>query len=213
MVANHFDNNKDLYCNFVVEAISSGNQYNADTEAPNEEDQLIASVTVPELRTQLMWDKYVRRVRSGGWGDNIMIAALCSMFSITINVLSVTSQYSNTVAMTPMSGVSYNEINIGLVMQYHFVALVKSTATSSVDTNEMCDDICSQQTEINSESVVCDKDSAETTLDDAVIEEGDEHTQNITGGPSASMLSLENPEAIVCIAPCEGEKPMCIHRA
>ena len=75
----------------------------------------------------------------------------------------------------------------------------------------MCDDICSQQTEINSESVVCDKNSAETTLDDAVIEEGDEHTQNITGGPSASILSLENPEATVCIAPCEGEKPMCIH--
>ena len=90
----------------------------------------------------------------GAWGDNIVIADLCNMFNITINVLSVTSQYSNTVAMTPMSSVSHNEINSGNVMQYHFVAVGKSIAIFSVDTNEMCDDICSQQTETNSESVV-----------------------------------------------------------
>ena len=154
-----------------------------------------------------MWNKYVRRVRSGAWGDNIVIAALCNMFSITINVLSVTNQYTNTVIMTPMSGVSRNEINIGLVMQYHFVALVPQTTdteTTSVNMNETSNDSCSQQTESNSKSAVCD-------IDDAVIEEGDEHSRNITGGPSASILSVENPEAIVCVAPCEGEKPMCIH--
>ena len=48
-------------------------------------------------------------------------------------------------------------------------------------------------------NLLCDKDSAETTLDDAVFEEGDEHTQNIPGGPSARMLSLENPEATVVL--------------
>ena len=42
-------------------------------------------------------------------------------------------------------------------------------------------------------------------------EEGDEHSRNITDGPSASIiLSVGNSEAIVCVAPCEGEKPMCI---
>ena len=115
-----------------------------------------------------MWNKYVRRVRSGAWGDNIVIAALCNMFSITINVLSVTNQYTNTVIMTPMSGVSRNEINIGLVMQYHFVALVPQTTdteTTSVNMNETSNDSCSQQTESNSKSAVCD-------IDDAVIEEG-----------------------------------------
>ena len=212
MVAYHLDSHNELYCDFVVEATASDNRYNADTEAPNVEDELIACVTDPELRTQLMWNKYIRRVRSGAWGDNIVIAALCNMFSITINVLSVSSQYTNTVAMTPISGVSHNEIYIGLVMQYHFVALVQQatdTETTSVNMGETSDDSCSQQTTSNSNSVVCG--DTETSLDDAVIEKGDEHTRSITGGPSASMLSVENPEAIVCVAPCEGEKPMSIY--
>ena len=48
------------------------------------------------------------------------------------------------------------------------------------------------------------------TIDDVVFEEGDEHTRQITDGPQASMMSVENPEATVCVAPAEGKKPRFI---
>ena len=42
---------------------------------------------------------------------------------------------------------------------------------------------------------------AEETLDDATIEEGDEHRRQISGAPMASMMCVENPESsieIIC---------------
>ena len=49
-------------------------------------------------------------------------------------------------------------------------------------------------------------------LSDHIIAEGDEHHRQINGGqPSASVLSIENIEtenAIMAIAPAEGEKPL-----
>ena len=56
-----------------------------------------------------------------------------------------------------------------------------------------------------------DTEALEDTLDDNIVEEGDEHTKQITGGPQASMLNVENPEAlkyIICVAPAEGQKPL-----
>ncbi len=50
-------------------------------------------------------------------------------------------------------------------------------------------------------------------FEDDAMEEGDEHTRQITGGPLASMMTIENPEAfneIVCVAPAEGQKPLYI---
>ena len=32
----------------------------------------------------------------------------------------------------------------------------------------------------------------------------------ITGGPQASMMSLEHPEAIISVAPAEGQRPLLI---
>ena len=44
-------------------------------------------------------------------------------------------------------------------------------------------------------------DSGNEELDDATIAEGDDHRLEITGGTHASMLTLENPDQIVSIAP------------
>ena len=51
------------------------------------------------------------------------------------------------------------------------------------------------------------------SLDDATIEEGDEHRSQISGAPMASMMCVDNPETsreIICVAPAEGEKPLTI---
>ena len=52
--------------------------------------------------------------------------------------------------------------------------------------------------------------TTESPLDDATIEQGDHHTMQITGGPQASMMSLEHSEAIISVAPAEGQKPLFI---
>ena len=41
--------------------------------------------------------------------------------------------------------------------------------------------------------------------------QGDEHTIQITGGPTASTMSLEHPEAIISVAPAEGQRPLFIN--
>ncbi len=53
-------------------------------------------------------------------------------------------------------------------------------------------------------------DSGNEELDDATIAEGDNHRLEITGGTHASVLTLENPDQIVSIAPAEGQKPLFI---
>ena len=50
-------------------------------------------------------------------------------------------------------------------------------------------------------------------IDDATVEEGDEHTRQITGAPQASIIYVENPEVfqeIICVAPAEGQTPLNI---
>ena len=45
------------------------------------------------------------------------------------------------------------------------------------------------------------------------MQEGDEYNRQITGGPSESFMSLENPEAdgqIYSVAPAEGQKSLSI---
>ena len=56
-------------------------------------------------------------------------------------------------------------------------------------------------------------DETTTPLDDNAIEEGDEHSIQITSGLLASMMSIENPETfneIVCVAPAKGQRPLSI---
>ena len=58
-----------------------------------------------------------------------------------------------------------------------------------------------------------DSEPSEFTIDDHVVEEGDEHNRQITGGPIASVMTIENPEALAektCLAPGEGQKPLYI---
>ena len=93
-------------------------------------------------------------------------------------------------------------------MQYHYVGLDKlpicgaSVQQSGESTTSM-----SEQPSTNSENTPV----ADESLDDAAIEEGDEHRRQISGAPMASMMCVENPESsreIICVAPAEGEKPL-----
>ena len=184
-----------FYCNFVAQPIASDNAYNADTEAPTDQDAYIDSVQDPEQQMQLRWQKYKYGVRNGAWGDHVTLQAIANEFNVAINVLS--SEHSDITHIVPNSENILHEIYIGLILQYHYVGLDKLTILDNLENS----------------SDSAPTDNTNDPLNDDVIAEGDEHIRQITGGPQASMVSLENPEAfgqIVSVAPAEGQKPLSI---
>ena len=88
------------------------------------------------------------------------------MLNVTVHVLS-----SGNPTLTPVTNPSQNNVYIGSVLQYHFVGLDKLPVPN--DTNESSDA------------------ASGDNLDDATIEEGDQHTRQITGGPRGSMLTIQ----------------------
>ena len=110
---------------FVTPPIASKSVLNRDTEAPNAVDASIFSVADPDTRSQLGYARYVDKVRSGAWGDHVVIAAIADMFHVTINAVHARQSCSTVSVTSPVDDKSNYEINIGLVMQYHFVGLNK----------------------------------------------------------------------------------------
>ncbi len=250
-VGTYLEEHKDTYMPFVASPISSESVLNCDTEIPNIVDASISSVADPDIRSALVYARYVDRVRSGSWGDHVVVAAIANMFHVTINVVQAT-QSGCTLSITgPVNDTSNCEINLGLIMQYHFVGLDKqvmhidnnsinhctcipSNQSSShicnsdsvsmshgeqVNQHSVCDMITndvpttSDSSDINNACFPNDIDHTAQTFEDSAMEEGDEHTRQITGGPLASVMSVENPETfneVVCVAPAEGQKPMSI---
>jgi hypothetical protein len=123
MVANHLEANAPLYHDFLCKPVpSEDGSYSADTAQPTPEDQYINSVPDPQLQTQLRWQKYVRCLRQGAWGDHVTLQAIADMLSVKINVLSSNHPMFS---VTPGSCSAECEIFVGLIMQYHYVGLEK----------------------------------------------------------------------------------------
>ena len=70
---------------FLCQPVVSHNVYNADTEPPTAEDESINSISDSNL---LSWEKYLRCLRKGAWGDHIALQGIVDMLSIKINALS-----------------------------------------------------------------------------------------------------------------------------
>ena len=65
-----------------------GSAFNADTEAPTEEDEFISSTEDPELQQQLRWLRYLGRLNVGAWEDDIAVQGLADMLHVDIHVIS-----------------------------------------------------------------------------------------------------------------------------
>ena len=129
------------------------------------------------------------------WEDHVVISALANMFSVTINL-----SYCAVVTTQPPPPHSLQAVlvpqkcTLSLIMQYHFVGLDKQNSTdlqvpvTPRNRSHVVKNLYSQNTSYDSLS------SLDTPLDDVTIEQGDEHTRNITGGPLASIMSVENSE-------------------
>ena len=207
MVATHLQEHSDIYMSFVTSPIASDSPCNHDTAAPDDMDVCISSIPNQNISSFLAWERYLERITSGSWGDHVVIAALANIFNVTINVAHARQHTYTVVTTSPLDSQATCEVNLGLLMQHHYVGLDKLNPeqiamSSQEDINRIRDSI-NEQTDTNDY----------LTLDDAAIKEGDEHTRQIIGNPLASMMFIENPEAfaeVVCLAPAEGQKPLSI---
>ena len=188
MVANYLQNHSSTYSHFVSQPVYSDNAYDADTGPPSVVDEFISSITDPELRSELTCEQYITRLRNGAWGDHITIQVIADIFGVTINVLSTSS--GSIIPVVPRDSIAHCELYIGLMMQYHYVALDRIADQTPPATNTSTID--------------------RSVIDDSVFDEGDQHAREITIGPQASMMTVENPESIVSVAPAEGQKPLSI---
>ena len=187
MVADYLSEHADIYSAFVHQPVNSSDGMSADNEPLDDEDVYIESLSDPVVQHELRWQKYLRRLRQGAWGDNIAIAAMCDLFDVIINVFWARQAGTSIVTLTDGKHV----LNIGLILQVHFVGLDKLNSADKVKTSESSDD-------------------ATVELDDETIAQGDEARLEIIGCTHASKLTAENPEQIVNIAPAEGQKPLFI---
>lgn len=106
------------------------------------------------------------------------------------------------------------------VLDKHPVCGVQSTVDVQSNTSDHTDNAVDVQsnTSGNTDNVTdvlsgTSGNTEDELLDDATIEEGDEHRRQISGAPMASMMCVENPEStrnVICVAPAEGEKPLNI---
>ncbi len=129
MVASYLEDHSNFYMNFTVVS-------DPDNEPPNDEDAQIASLSDPETTTRLCWENYLGRLRNDAWGDHLVISALSDMFSVTINVHHANEQTCTVVVRTPTNSVSTSEVNIGLILQYHFVGLDRLNSVSPQTSSE-----------------------------------------------------------------------------
>ena len=188
-VCQHLSCFGEFYSDFVHQPVASSDEYNADNEPPNEEDAYIESITDTVVQQKLPYQKYVKRLSEGAWGDSIAISAMCNMFDVNIRVFCANAAGTSIAVNTPINDVCKQSLSLGLIMQYHFVGLDNMDNIAATSAQRVCiDEEC----------------------DDETISAGDQHRLEITGGTHASMMSLENPDQIVSIAPAEGQKPLFI---
>ena len=108
-------------------------------------------------------------MKNGAWGDHITMQAISDMFSVIINVLS--SQYSM-YSVTPSNNSAAKEVFVGLILQYHYVGLDKIPEQPVQPEPVASNDTMPEQ-------LVQTVSTSDNELDDATIEEGDEHRRQL----------------------------------
>lgn len=109
MAANYLELNTASFHDFMSQRVASNvdNIYNADTEPPDEEDEYRNNVTDRELQVQLRWEKYLRCLQQGAWGDHTTIQAIADINVLSSHhpMLSVTPSSCSTVCDGPDNAV------------------------------------------------------------------------------------------------------------
>ena len=103
--------------------------------------------------------------------------------------------------MCPSDGVSNYNVNLGLLLQFHYVGL-DLVDSSFEDENIVSSSLCTNTVIDNPNSSTSNAHNTDE-FSDNIIAIGDQHDMSINGGPQVcSMLSIENPETENYIFSC-----------
>ena len=72
--------------------------------------------------TRVCWQKYLRWLSQDAWGDHLALAAICKLFNVKDNVFCANQADIN---VRTLNDCGEHEVNIGLIMQFHFIGLNK----------------------------------------------------------------------------------------
>ena len=156
------------YKDFVSARVEQDNAMNADTAQPDERDRAIARLGDPLTEKEMRWILYLDRLEhEKQWGDHIIIKALCERFQVNVNIIA--TEFPDMPANCPMSGDASKDINLGLILQYHYVALDKKK-TFMIE-NTMCSETNDRISTCMQESVTDDVQDNDSNNDDEEEEE------------------------------------------
>ena len=183
--------NEDLYYrDFLSELQSNENILNADTDVPNDEDNQISLIEDPHTQAEIRWIKYLQRLREGAWGDHLAVQVLASMLNVNIKIISTLNP--DMPLVKPLNCTSICNIYLGLIDQFHYVALVKK---SSMNAENNKHDISNTEDKVLEEKERAEDEAAKRTLL-AMIRQLDIPTWFLT----LSAADMRWPDVIQCIA-------------
>ena len=206
------------YRDFLAARIRSNDLLNADTEQPNEEHNAIAMIDDMRNRKEVQWVTYLADLESGHqWGEHLALKALAEMFMVKINVLATENP-----DMEPILPVQLNpqyELNVGLIQQYHYVALEgKSTMKILTDSSvkSTTKNVTQDTNTINKGKIKKSNLKEEHAKDreEQMMREDEnafEEASKVRGLPSETSLIRDNPDLAdkeISFAPAEHEKPL-----
>ncbi len=126
------------------------------------------------MTPQVKWESYLQQLVDGAGGDQISVQAISNLLKIKVNILATIG--TNVVVVSPTDGSCEYIVNVGLIMEKHYVGLNVCESMSNADTRDS-----SVTDNTSDEPNVSDDTSNEPGLGDDAIAEGDKHTHQITG--------------------------------
>ena len=125
-IAVFMEENSDRYRSFV--SINFSNEMN-DTEPATKEDFILEQIQDLEVRTEMLWQRFLRRLKQNAWGDHIVIQAIAHMLNITITILEHRENYPNGFITVILpndeneGNVAENALHLGFIPQHHYTSL------------------------------------------------------------------------------------------
>ena len=105
------------YRDFLSDVVRTDDAYNVDTEAPDVEDLIINSIADPHEQAERKWQKYLRRLQAGAYGDEIALTGVAELLAVSIRIV----KRNTVLAVDPT--IASSHIVLALVGQYHYVSL------------------------------------------------------------------------------------------
>ena len=104
---------------------------------------MIQQITDPDDRGEMLWHRFISRLRINAWGDHTVIQAIAHMLNITITVLGYRANFANGLqtvilpyGVTDGDSNDPDAFNLGFILQCHYMSLHKIESAANISTEE-----------------------------------------------------------------------------